>query len=144
MRTEIYGAPEWNQKWQSVDWFIVDSWLLESAKGNGRKQWLATHSRARARGKKGERTRAGRRRRRAGRRRRTAPSPPRRPSWTPRPSRACPRAPAAVRAAPQARGQRAGPTSEPSGQPGRTGRQSLGAGEAAQLATCLLSLPPFL
>ena len=38
MRTEIYGAPEWNQKWQSVDWFVVDSWLLESAKGNGRKQ----------------------------------------------------------------------------------------------------------
>jgi hypothetical protein len=38
MRTEIHGAPEWNQKWQSVDWFVVDPWLLESAKGNGRKQ----------------------------------------------------------------------------------------------------------
>lgn len=23
MRTEIHGAPEWDQKWQSVDWFFL-------------------------------------------------------------------------------------------------------------------------
>ena len=118
---------------------ISSSWLLESGEG----EWaemdgsMGTETGRGGREGRGGCTRAGRRRRRAGRRRRTPPAP--RPRRTARPSVACPRAPPpALGAASEARGRRAGPTSEPwVGE--RGARQSLDL-EAGEAASCLLTL----
>ena len=119
---------------------ISSSWLLESGEG----EWaemdgsMGTETGRGGREGRGGCTRAGRRRRRAGRRRRTPPAP--RPRRTARPSVACPRAPPpALGAASEARGRRAGPTSEP--WVGGRGARQPGPGSRG---SSLLSSPPFL